>query len=57
MFTVIILKLGLPTIAVWLALFVTNIVVLLVAVWLLGKSLKKSSYAPKRLFTPEIPRL
>jgi len=57
MFTVIILKLGLPTPAVWLALFVTNIAVLLVAVWLLGKSLKKSSYAPKRLFTPEIPRL
>jgi len=55
--TAIILKLGLPTIVVWLLILLSNVVVFAGALWLLGKGLEKSKWASKRLFTPEIPRL
>lgn len=55
--TVIILKLGLPSILVWLLILLSNVVVFVAALWLLGKGLEKSKWVSKRLYTPEIPRL
>lgn len=53
----IILKLGLPESLMGIVLSVVNLVILFVGLWLLGRGLRKSHYSPKRLFTPEIPRL
>jgi NADH-quinone oxidoreductase subunit H len=55
--TVIILKLGLPSILLGLLLLISNVVVFAAALWFLGRGLEKSKWASKRLFTPEIPRL
>ena len=53
----IILKLGLPEPLMGVLMLASNLVILVGGMWLLGRSLRKSHYAPKRLFTPELPRL
>ena len=53
----IILKLNLPAMIEGGVLFVTNVVIIIAGLVLLGRALRQSAYAPKRAFTPEIPRL
>jgi len=53
----IILKLHLPHPIEGFVLFVVNIAILLVGASYLGKAQRKAVHAPKRAFTPEIPRI
>ncbi|NOZ49501.1 MAG: NADH-quinone oxidoreductase subunit NuoH [Chloroflexi bacterium] len=53
----IILKLNLPQPLEAITLLVANVAILLTGVTLLGRTQRKALYAPKRAFTPTIPRL
>lgn len=57
MVVAIILKLQLPHPIEGIVLFIVNIAILLVGLFFLGRSQRKAVQVPKRLFTPEIPRI
>jgi len=57
MVVAIVLKLELPAFVEFVVLVVLNVAILVAGFVLLGRALRKAAYAPKRAFTPELPRL